>query len=175
MPPIERFFSIDPRYSLDNYFRLHFQNGTLLEPCEPITQSDLQIAIVDNNCLNPKRLLLVQKDKESICVTIPETQEEKIMRYPGKSAFLFLEKGNAGTAVSDFVKRLVGGHPDRRDHLHITTVGQIKEAGWQVWWVPLQMRGNLTHVRMICDSTISSGQEPTLENAIRLANVFKKL
>jgi len=174
--PLERHFSIDPRFSLDNFFRLHFKSGAILEPCEPITQHDLTVAVVDNNHLNPHRLLLVPKDREPIRVTLPETQEEKILFHSGKSAFLFLEEGNNHTAmVRSFMNRLVGGFADRRDHLHIATVGQIEGVGWQVWWAPLQMRGNLTHVRIICNSTIESGQKPTLEDATRLANVFEKL
>lgn len=174
--PIERYFSIDPRFSLDNYFRLHFKDGTVLEPCKPITQSDLVIAVVDNNHLKPNRLLLVPKDRESIRVTLPETQEEKIIPYPGKSAFLFLEeRRDIATTVRGCVNRLIGGQADRRDHLHTTTVGQIEAVGWQTWWAPRQMQGNLRHIRIICNSTIQFGQEPTLEDATRLASVFEKL
>lgn len=174
--PIERHFSIDPRYSLDNYFRLHFRSGAILEPCEPIAHTDFVIAVVDNNHLSAKRLLLVPKDREPIRITLPETQEEKMLPHPGKSAFIFLgERQDTATMVRSFVNRLVGGQADRRDHLHATTVGQITEVGWQVWWAPLQMQGNLMHVRIICNSTIHSGQEPTIDDATRLMNVFRKL
>jgi len=165
-----------PEYSLDNYFRLHYgeEGEKRLFPCEEVSDKDLTLGIVANSHVNPTRLLLGEKDRVEIQVILQENGQEVVLPWAGKSAFILLKKQNdPKTYVTNVVRSLLNGNPDRRDHIHIATVGDIQAVGWHVFWAPLQMLGNLLHVRMVADRTLVQQQDPTPEDATQLATVFR--
>lgn len=165
-----------PEYSLDNYFRLHYgeKGEKRLLPCSEIMDTDLTLGIVANSHVNPSRLLLSDKDRTEITVILQENGEEVILPWAGKSGFILLKKqSDPRTYVTNVVRSLLNGNPDRRDHIHIATVGDIQSVGWHVYWAPLQMVGNLLHVRIVAGRTLTQQQDPTLEDATQLATIFR--
>jgi hypothetical protein len=174
---MERYYQLSKYHAIDSKARLRYgkEFEKMMIPCEPIADEDLSLGIIDNNKLNPRRLLLAPKDRNTILVTIPETGDTCKVDKPGKSASICLTPNDCGP---DLVKRMVrddlSGTPDRRDHIHIATIGKIKAAGWTPFWAPLQLDKKILHVRMVAERTINSGDDPTEEDAIRLAQAFLK-
>lgn len=164
----ERFFNVDDQCSLNESFRLYYPSGTL-EPCEQIYDSAIQIGIVDNGSINPARLMLKESDYQPIIVQIPKTGEIVRVNQPGKTGVIYFDKQ---IDVSRFKRHglfHLGGGIDRRDHLHIASVGKINSVGWKVYWAPIQMSGHMRHARMV-----SANIEVTLAEATALAKVFDK-
>jgi len=117
--------------------------------------------------------LLLPKDRESIKITKLDDNISCAILHPGKSAKIcFTPKGCGPEIVKDFVTKDIAGNYDRRDHLHISTVAKIKDAGWTPVWAPLQLLGRILHVRMIAQRTIESGHDPILEDAVNLSRAF---
>ena len=83
---VDRSFESE-KCALDNQFRLHILDK-ILYPCKRINLPNLVIGIVDNNSINPKRLMLIDKDRENIEVFNPFNGEISNLTYPGKS-YLF--------------------------------------------------------------------------------------
>lgn len=160
-------------YSLDDQFRLHIRNDIVL-PCQRINLPNLNIGIIGNSVLNPRRLLILPQDREPIAAFNPETIEEYEIKYPGKSAFIHEENCPSRRHELAVIEKACGLQPDRRDHIYLSTVSAIESTGWQVWWAPIQMRGLITHCRLIPEKVIRRGVDPTLEDATRLAQVFVK-
>jgi hypothetical protein len=163
-------------YSVDGQYRLHFgsNESEILLPCRRINDPNLLIGIIDNNNLNPKRLLILPKDRAPIRVTIIETGETLQIKYPGKSAFLYLDCNPSKNTVNGIVRYKLKSIPDRRDHLHLSTVEWIEESGWQAWWAPIELGGNLMHVRLIPSSIIDKQLDPTIIEASALSAAFIK-
>ena len=172
----ERIFGISPFFSLNDNFELLYgpHLSSRLLPCQEIRDEKIYVGIVDNNILNPKRLLLVDKDRKPIMVHIPSKQETINLEYPGKSGFISFNARNDSTALREYVNQTLKGNYDRRDHLHCAQISDINNSGWKVFWAPLQMTGNLLHVRLVCNKTIIDGSDPKLEDAQQLKTVFKK-
>lgn len=168
----ERVISSDPYHTLDEYFVLRFEGGEQLHPCQEIQYPALQVCIVDNKRINPRRLLIIAgKDDQQINVTTHDGYCHTL-NYPGKSAFLDAHKFSFEREVQQFMNKLLHVPSDRRDHLHISTVGAINNVGWRVYWAPLQMTGKLFHVRLVCQSTIDGCGNPSIDDAERLASAF---
>lgn len=174
---MERFFQLQTEYGLDNHFLLHYGDELQrrLYPFQEIFDTSMQLGIVSNSCVSPRRLLLLEKDRLPLRITIPETGNDIFFPFAGKSAFIMLEKkGDPKSYVTTIVKSLLNGEPDRRDHLHAATVGKIRETGWVPFWAPLQLQRNALHVRMVAERTLNAHEDPTEEDALRLAQVFTK-
>ena len=160
----------------DSLGRLSYQNGETkyLEPCGRITDPDLLIGILANNQLHAERFLLTHKDKQPIRIIIEETGRQMQIKHPGKSAFLYFE----GLPTKNTLRRLVDTSlqriSERRDHLHLTTVAWVEEAGWQVWWTPLPERENWLHVRLVSNRTAERSIDPSLEETTALKEAFIK-
>lgn len=150
---VDRFFG-NSQCALDDQFRLHVQNYTLY-PCRRISVADVLIGVVDNNTLNPRRLMVLDKDREKITVFNPRNGKESILEYPGKSAFIYNDGCKCKIDILGTIGRNTGIKPDRRDHLYVARVDEIESADWQVWWAPLQLRGLSMHCRIISLSTIN--------------------
>ncbi|MBP6891932.1 hypothetical protein KBB92_03320 [Candidatus Shapirobacteria bacterium] len=168
---VDRSFESE-KCALDNQFRLHIL-GKILYPCKRINLPNLVIGIVDNNSINPKRLMLIDKDRENIEVFNPFNGEISNLTYPGKSSFIYYEE--CGKKIKDTILQNTGINTDRRDHLYLTSVDKVEGEGWEVWWAPLQLRGLALHCRLIHRATITEQRDPTLEEACRLANAFRKV
>lgn len=147
----------------------------ILEPCKEILDPQIQVGIVDNNYLNPKRLLLVNKDRTPISVYCPESEETVSVNFPGKSAFINLTQRLAGRAlVNQVVTDRLGGEPNRRHHLHFAPIEEVLKADWHTYWAPLQSTGKVFHARLVADRTVRFNEDPTMEDALALADVFCK-
>jgi hypothetical protein len=172
----ERRFNLSPYYDLDNYYRLHCgpQKTTVLLPFQEITTPDLRVGIIDNNGINPKRLLLVEKDRTPVRLYIERTNEELTFTLPGKSAFLFFERTANQGHVGGIVEKMLRGRFDRRDHLHCVGIPEIRRSGWVPFWIPLQMSGNLLHCRLVSEETLNNQRDPGIDEAIRLGQAFVK-
>ncbi len=171
----ERLFQIDQHMSVDERFSLFYgrNKDRVLRPCQQIKDKNLNIGIIDNNNINPNRLLLIPKDREPIQVIDPSTNEVYILNYPGKSAFLYFDKVPPDRfVIHNLIKKLMSNCPDRRDHLHLSTVGRIEKTGWDVYWAPLQMSGKLTHVRLIPKAILINSKDPTINDAEKLKDAF---
>lgn len=164
----ERRFIINNQCTLDEHFKLYYPNG-IFEPCQIIQDPKVKIGIIDNNNINPSRLMLKGADYHQIVVHIPKTGEIVKVTQPGKTGIIYLENQ---IDISRFKKQglfHLGGGIDRRDHLHIANVGEINRLGWKVYWAPLQMTGHLMHARMV-----PPNREVTEKDAQELAKIFKK-
>jgi hypothetical protein len=173
-----RYFRVGDNLELDGNFRLHYglDQKKVLEPCKEILDPLINVAIVDNNYLNPRRLLLVNKDRAPISVYQGQSEETVSVDFPGKSAFLHLTNCLAGKAlVEHTVLNHLEGDPNRRDHLHCTPIKDILNVGWHTFWAPLQNVGKVFHARLVADRTMYFNEDPTMEDANALADVFKKL
>ena len=164
----ERLFSVDDQCNLDESFRLHYAGG-VLEPCQEIYDGKIQVGIVDNNCINPARLMLKGSDYKPIVVQIPKTGQVVTVKQPGKTGVIYFD---GLIDVSRFKRHgifYLGGGADRRDHLHVASVEKINSIGWRVYWAPLQMSGHVRHGRMV-----SPTGKITQDEAQALAHVFTK-
>ncbi len=170
----ERYFQIGDDSVLDEHFRLHYRNETrILNPCEVINDGSLEIGLIDNNNLNPKRLLLTEADYQPVKVMIPKTGDIVTLSYPGKSGLLHLEDSLDGNKFRNIAMRFLGRGADRRDHLHVASLRNIESVGWKVYWAPLQMSGHLHHVRLASPNSMF-GNPISEDEAAKLVNVFKK-
>ncbi len=175
---VERITQLSHNYALDNFFRLRYgvEGANTLMPCEPINDPHLVLGIIDNNNVNPRRLLLLDKDLAPIRVTSPETGKDHALALPGKSAFIcFTNEECEEDIVREMVASNLACEPNRRHHLHLATVAKIKTAGWTPFWAPLQLKGNVLHVRMVAQRTIDTLAHPTIDDAQRLAEAFTKV
>jgi hypothetical protein len=172
---MERIFHLNQYCRINSDFELYYGKdfSKKLLPCKEITDKNLIIGIIDNNNLNQRRLLLTDNDRLPIDVTIPSSGEIVRLVYPGKSAFVNLGEEKSRAFVKEYVNRIFTEY-DRRDHLHCTTVGEIENMGWRVFWAPRQMKKNLIHVRLVSDTTIDHNIDPGLEEATRLMNKFHR-
>lgn len=174
---IERFFNVGQNASLDGDFRLHYGAGEslTLQPCQEIFNTTLCVGLVDNNTLNPRRLLLVDKDRTSISVYCANSGETRTLSYAGKSAFIDLDpKKYERAMLGGLVNHLFSKNLDRKDHLHFATVDRIRSVNWHVFWAPLQESGKVFHVRLVADRTLRQGDDPTEEDVVSLAGVFTR-
>lgn len=174
----ERYFRVSPLASVDGDFRLHYGHGetSVLEPCKEIYDSSIRVGIIDNNRINPRRLLLVEKDRHLISVYRGESEKTVTCDYPGKSAFIELDKSKSGRAlVNSIVSSILAGNPDRRDHLHYASVSNINYAGWHAIWAPLQESGKVFHTRLVADRTMTHYEDPTEADANCLVRAFSKV
>jgi hypothetical protein len=171
----ERINYLNCKYQIDGDFRLHYGSELqALDPCQRVTDPNIIVGIVDNSLLPAQRLLILPKDRSCVQVRIPTTGAIVQLPLQGKSASLYFDDAPMKETIHDMVRRHLHSKPDRRDHLHLSLVGWIEEAGWQVWWAPLQERNNLVHVRIIANSTAEKGEDPTIEEATKLATSFVK-
>ncbi len=166
-----RFFG-NEKCVLDDQFRLHIF-GEVLSPCKRINLPKLVIGVVDNNTINPKRLMILNKDRENIEVFNPLNGKISNLAYPGKSSFIYYEE--CDKKIKDTISLSTGINTDRRDHLYLTSVDKVENEGWEVWWAPLQLRGLALHCRLIHRATITEQRDPTLKEACQLANAFRKV
>lgn len=118
--------------------------------------------------------MILDKDRETITVFNPKSGKEISLKYPGKSSFIHNEECGCKIDAQGIIRRNTEMVPDRRDHLFVATIGQIEDAGWQVWWAPLQLRGLAMHCRIIPEVTIMEKRDPAIEEASRLAKIFIK-
>jgi hypothetical protein len=125
---------------IDEIGRLCYGEGAakFLYPCQKITDPNIVVAMIDNNSLPAQRLLLQQKDRTVIRVKNPISDEILVLKLPGKSASLYFDDCPNRKTVISIVKDHLRSEPDRRDHIFLSCVSLIEEAGWQAWWAPLQ-------------------------------------
>jgi len=177
MRPVERFFRLSPQHSITNYYELICSSPSgekiKVKPCEPICSPELVIGLVANNNIKPKRLMVRGRDCKPIQVYIPALENTVQVAHPGKSGFISLSN-KAGDPIRSAVETYLDRQPNRRDHVHFANVGNIMNAGWTVFWAPLN-EFKLLHVRIVADRTIQSGNLPSLDDASKLAQVFSKL
>lgn len=126
----------------------------------------LSLGLIENNQINPRRLLLLEKDRALVRVTIPETGDECTVPHPGKSALIcpVTEECEAELVRSVAAQQLASTF-DRRDHIHVSTVGKVKRAGWIPIYAPLQLEQKILHARLVSQRTLDDGSDPTLEDA----------
>ncbi len=161
----------------DKNFHLSYgaSKDKMLVPCEPITDELICLGIIGNGIVHAAKLLLLPKDRAPIHVQNPTTNEIYSLTYPGKSAILGLDPNICDKEILNLiVKGQLGTEPDRRDHLHISSVAKIMNAGWVAFWAPLQLEHKIAHARLVAKRTIDYAEDPTLEDAQKLANVFEK-
>ncbi len=172
---MERVFTLSPFHGVDSLGRLRYgaNLAKVLNPCEPIGDKDMKLGIIDNNYLNPKRLEIVPKDRMPISVDIPDTGETLTLLHPGKSASICLTPARCGPELTrQIVEDQLHGTMDRRDKLHMSSVGQVLAAGWFACWAPLQEKRVMLHVRLVADRTIAKNEDPTEEDVLSLASAF---
>lgn len=164
-------------YDEDFWFRYGKNGEHALTPCEVIEDKKMCLGIIGNSALRPDQLLVSSRDRETIKVTIPETGNTIEFTMPGKSALIVLEPNICDRSLTDKIVKIdLLGEPDRHDHLYATSVGEIELAGWKAYWTPLQLYPTrLAHVRIVSQHTIESGEDPTIEEATRLREVFTKV
>ena len=145
-----------------------------LIPCERILDPDLRVGILSANNLLAPRFLLTPKDKQSITLLAPDSGTVFRIALPGKSAFLYFGENPDKNTVIDLVQFNMKRDMKRDDHLHLTTVKAIEQAGWEAWWTPLPDRDNWLHVRLVSNRTTIKGELPELTEAKSLCAAFKK-
>lgn len=173
------YWSLNRPYGHDDSFRFRYgENGEkALNPLQPILDRDLCLGIVGNNNLLPHHLLPSEKDRDAIMVTIAKTGETISLSMQGKSAQIILQPDVCSREfLNKMIKIDLQGEPNRRHHLHTTKVGQVEDTGcWKAIWAPIQLKYLLPHVRLVATRTIDSGEDPTIEDAKALANIFSKI
>jgi hypothetical protein len=176
MSQFERLHQVSPEACLNNYFQLCYGNNfeKKLNPLVPIPDESLSLSIIENNTLKVQRLLLMKKDHTPILVQVPATGDILRLEYPGKSARLNLSNENLNKGwLSNVINQEFNTSPDRRDHLHTATIQDIHNAGYLVFWAPLQIESLPFHVRIISKKTIL-GQDITIDDATKLAQCFTR-
>lgn len=164
-------------YGFDSQFRLHYGEvgEKTLNPLEPIVDENLCLGIVDGHNLSTKKMRFRESDSNPIRVTRPGNGETIEFTLPGKSAHIVFTPNLCDRSLlKDIVVNFMFDELDRRDHLHIATVRDIKAAGWVTYWAPLQFEKNLPHVRMVANRTIETGEPPTVGDISELIQVFKE-
>src|SRR6266404_140886 len=174
---IEIVTRLSQKHAVDNFFRLQYGEGyqKILRPFEPISDDDLLMAIIENKNLVPRRLMLTDRDREVVKLTIPQTSETIEHTLPGKSAVIILERERCSR---DFGKKIARQYlsikPDKDHRLHTATVKEIDDAGWLVHWVPYQLiNGKFLHAQLTAKRTVFNGEDPTITDAESLANAFR--
>jgi hypothetical protein len=158
--------------------RLNYYNGDgkqkYLLPCARITDPDLLVGVIDYNQLPIKRLRPAHKDRLPIRLVIEQTGEILEVTHHGISAFLYFHglpnREVMGVLVESGLKRL----RKRTDHLHLSIVRWIEEAGWQAWWTPLPERDNWLHLRLIPNCIAEEGRNASDVEANSLKEAFVK-
>lgn len=171
-------WEINRPYGFDDSFRLHYSEGgkKTINPLEVIQDKELCLGVIDNSVLKPKRLMVFDKDREPIKVTIPKTGDTIEFGLQGKSAVIIFEPNVCNKEmVKNMVLAIFKFNPSSGRHLHATSVSEIENAGWVAYWAPLQLKHLIDHVRLVAQSTIHQGTDPTIEEAESLANAFKKI
>lgn len=166
---------------LDDYFRIHYRNGgsetQILTPGEVITDPNLEICIIGNRSLRPESLLLRPDDHKIISVDIPATGDVVDIDQPGKSGMiLFYKSGSNGRQrLQNAVLEALNRDHKRQDDGHVAKVRQINDAGWRVYWAPLQDRRMLNHVRLVPVDSNGRCIEPTDFECNNLRAVLQSL
>lgn len=145
-----------------------------LLPCQRIVDPDIQVGILGYGRIQAQRLLPAHKDRQPIRLVLVQTGEEVSVTYPGKSAFLYFDGIPTADSLGKIVSKSLSRIREVRDHLHLSTVAWIEEAGWQVWWTPLPEREHWLHARLIPNCVVERGVDPTLDDARALKEVFIK-
>lgn len=154
---------------------VYSQDGSKhLLACQRVLDPDIQVGLLGFRRMQPKRFIPAHKDRQPIRLALGQTGQEVQLAYPGKSAFLYFDgvptTETLGRWVNESLKRI----KEDKDHLHLSTVAWIEEAGWQVWWTPLPERDQWLHVRLVPNSIVEKGIDPTLDQAAALRDVFIK-
>lgn len=138
-----------------------------LLPCQPIIDRNIKIGILENGQLKLKRFEIQKGDADLITVTTPTN----VVTYnkPGKSAFIFFESNVDKAMINNLSNNIFQKTSDRRDHIHLATVGTISDSGWDVIWTPLQKVNNFLHVRLTPRDDLNS------QSSENLFKVFSKL
>jgi hypothetical protein len=178
---VETVTRLSDQHGIDNFFRLHYrqraqESKKILNPFEPIHDKDLCLGLIENSNLVPRRLMVTERDRELVRLTIPQTSETIEFGLPGKSAIIILDKECCNR---EFGKKLAKFYlsvkPDKDHHTHLATVRDIEEAGWLAYWVPLQLEWKILHAQLISKRTLLTGNDPTETDAISLAKAFTKI
>lgn len=159
--------------ALDRYLRK--SGAGVLIPCAKIDNPDLTVGILGFNSLNPERFSLSPKDKQPIHLTITNSGQAHVLRYPGKSAFLCVPNSKERDPLCTIVEQHMDRPINRNDHLHQTTVGLIEKAGWQTIWAPLPSRNSWSHVRLVAFSVLNGSNKPSEQEMQALCNVLIKI
>ena len=166
---------INRPYGVDNYARLRYgESGqNALIPCEPVQDRSLCLGIVGNSKLKIDKLMITDTDRKPIKVTSEATSETVLLTYPGKSAFVIFEPNACDKSfVKETVTYLLNSTADRRDRIHVATVAEVEEAGWTVFYAPLQLKPIYNHMRIVSKRTIATGEDPTVNDIEKLKSVF---
>lgn len=159
----------------DGGIELRYGESGVAKPCDRLMDPQLMIGVISNGRINPKRFLIDGIDTQPIMICDTTNSSIVKMRYPGKSAFLYFHNEADRRVVGELVEITLAREPDRRDKLHVASVQNIEEAGWQAWWTPLPSRKNWLHVRLVPNCEIEEGRKPNLEEVQLLQQVFKKI
>ena len=175
MSQFERLHQISDEASLNNYFELCYglDLSQKLKPLQEIEDKDLVVELIDNNNINPKRLLILGKDYQPITVHVPETGDIIKFNQPGKSGRLCLGNYEYNQShLNQFLSTEFNVDPNRRHHMHVAQISDINNIGYAVYWAPLQIECLPMHVRIVFQKTIRQGILPNLDDAEKLASVF---
>lgn len=156
-------------------FELKYAESKPIGICERITDAGLFIGLLDNGQIKPQRLLIKGSDNDPLVFLDDDNQVIASLKYPGKSAFLYLDDSADREVVGELTRMTLKREPDRRDKLHLASVGDIESAGWQAWWTPLPSRDNYMHVRLIPNCIVKEGRKPDIFEAEKLKNAFVKV
>lgn len=156
-------------------FELRYAEGRVIGLCERIADSDMVVGLLSNGTVRPERLMIKGEDNSPIVYFDDSGNVVASLACPGKSAFLYFEDSVDRHVVGKLTQIALRREPDRRDKLHVATVGDINSSDWQVWWTPLPSRENYIHVRLVPNCVVDEGRKPKMEEAERLAGVFRKL
>lgn len=152
-------------------FELSYSGGSL-EPGKVINDSSLNIGVVSNGIVHPHNLCLRDRDFNPIEIGDEEGRLIYKLDYPGKSGVVLFENSINRRIVGNVVTQSLNRPVDRRDKLHVATVGIIENAGWRVYWAPLP--GSILHVRIVPNSALS-GYYFSEEEAEALCGVLRKV
>jgi len=148
------FWKVNQAYGFDNYLRFRYGEAgeKKLMPCERIEDKSLVVEVLDNSVLKPKRLMLFQKDRQPVLVTIPETGETIVFDMPGKSAKIILTPELCDRrTVKNMVVETFGSKARRT--LHVACVKDLEDAGWIAYYLPLQLSRLMDRARLVSKRT----------------------
>lgn len=172
------YWSLNRPYGWDDNFNFRYGEAgqKALIPCQPIQDKGLCLGIVGNSHLRPDQLMVLDRDRSIIKVTIEGSGETVELSLPGKSALIVLEPNICDRELLTHIVRTdLSGNPDRHDHLYAAKIAEIETTDWVAYWAPLQLSHKLTHVRLVARRTIERGEDPTIEDAQKLIDVFSKV
>ncbi len=156
-------------------FRYGENRSKKLLPCTRIEDDELCLGFLGNNNLHPERLSIKESDRKPIDVFNPELGNTDSLPFVGKSAVILTAEGCDKSLVAEFTKYFFKRERNRRDHLHVATVGDIKEAGWLPYYAPLQLLGYIPHARVVSFRSYLFEEDPTAEEIENLASAFTKV